>query len=101
MLTQRRHMNIENIEPVIKVLPEFSIGDGIVGNLVGGGEDAHIHRSFYLAAEPPEFMVFQYPQQLGLRSYRHFANLVEQQRPAFSQFEAASAALHGARECAF
>src|SRR5580765_1950718 len=39
VIAQRRHMNIEDIETVIKILAQFSFLDCLVGNLVGGGED--------------------------------------------------------------
>ena len=83
MLAERRHMNVENVETVIKVLAQFSVGDGVVGNFVGRGEHAHVDRGFDLAAEAAEFVIFKHAQQLGLGAHGHLANLVEEQRSAF------------------
>ena len=98
MLAQGRHMYIENVEPVIEVFPQFAIGDGIVGNLVGGGEHAHVHRGLDLAPEAPKFVVFQNPQQFGLCAHRHLSDLVQQQRAAFGEFETAGAAFQSPRK---
>ena len=97
MLAQRRHMNIEDVEAVIKILAKFSVGHGFVGNLVGGGQHAHVDRSFDLAAEPAQFVVFQNAQKLGLRADRHLADFIEQQRAPFGEFETAGAAFERAR----
>src|SRR5271165_5505906 len=101
MLAQRGHMNIENVEPVIEVLTQFSVGHSVIRNLVGGGEHADIDRGFDFTAEAAQFVVLEYTQQLGLRAYRHFANFVEQQRSAFGQLKTAGAAFQRSRKCAF
>jgi hypothetical protein len=53
-------MYVEDVEPVIEILAQFSIGYGVVRNFVGGGEDADVHGSFDLAAQTSQFMVLQH-----------------------------------------
>ena len=74
--------------------------DGVLWNFIGRSQDAHIHGGFNLAAEATQLAVFQDAQQFCLSCNRHFADLIEQKRAAFSQFETSGAALQGASECA-
>ena len=50
------------------------------------------------AAEPAEAALLQHAQQLDLRRRRHLADLVEEQRAAVGQLEAALPAIGGAGE---
>ena len=95
---KRRHVDVEDVEPVIKIAAQFAGGDRIVRNLIGGGEHAHIDRSFHFAAQTPQLVVFEHAQQLGLRAHRHFADFVEQDRAAFGQLEAAGAPFESSGE---
>src|SRR5271156_4713920 len=76
----------------------MAIGDGRFRIFIRGGKNADIHGSFDLASEPPNFTVFENAQKLGLRLSGHFADLVEEERAAVREFEAADAALSGAGE---
>ncbi len=77
VIAERRHVNVKNIKPIIKIVPQFAPRDRFLGNFVGGGKDTNIDGGFYFAAETTEFAILKDPQQLGLRGHRHFANLVE------------------------
>ncbi len=57
-----------------------------------------VHRLLPLAAERAERPLLQHAQQLGLRGRRHLGDLVEEQRAAVGEFEAALAARDGAGE---
>src|ERR1700678_2315381 len=101
MLAERGHMNIEDVEAIIKILAQLSIGYGIVWNLVRCREHAHVHRSFDFTAEASQLVILEYAQQFGLRADRHLANLVEQQSSPFREFKAAGSALERAGERSF
>ena len=60
----------------------------------------HAHVDFLLgaAAEPAELPLLQHAQQLDLRRRRHLGDLVEEQRAAVGELEAAGAAIGGAGE---
>ena len=101
VLTQRRHVNVENVEAVVKIVAQFAAGNRFFGNFVGGRQNADIHRGLHLAAQPAQFAVFENAQQFGLRGHRHFADFIQQQSSAFGQFEASRAPLQRPGECAF
>ena len=100
VIAQRRHGNVEDVQPVVQVVAQMSLRHRLFRNLVGGRQHAHVHRGFHLAAQAPQLAVFQHAQQLGLGADGHFADFVQQQRAALGQFEAADAALQRAGECA-
>jgi len=45
---------------------------------VGGRHHPHIHLNVANAAQPPEGLLFQNAQQLGLHRERHLANLIQE-----------------------
>ena len=98
---QRRHVNIEDIEAVVEIAAQFASRHGLVGNLIRGREHADIDRSLHFASQAAQFAILQNAQQLGLRSDRHLADLIEQERSAFGQLKAACPPFQRARECAF
>ena len=51
MLAKRRHVDIENVEPVEQVVAQFSARDGFFWNLVGCGQNADVDGCFYLATQ--------------------------------------------------
>ena len=69
--------------------------------LVGRGNHAHIRANRLRAAEPLEFARLEHAQQLDLRREVDLADLVEEQRAAFGQLEAALLGRVRARERAF
>ncbi len=48
VFAQRRHINVEDVKAVIKILAQFSGRYRFIWNLVGSREDADIHRSLHL-----------------------------------------------------
>ena len=54
MVAQGRHVDVEYIEAIVEIVAQLATGDGILGNLVGGGEDADIHSGLGFAAQPAE-----------------------------------------------
>ncbi len=98
VIAKRRNLDVEHVEAVIEVAAQFALGDGFFGNLVGGGNNAHVDRGFDFASESAQLAIFEDAQQLGLRADRHFADLVEKQRAAFGEFKAADATLESSGE---
>ncbi len=96
MIPQRRQMDVKHIQPEIQILAQLSLPHGMFRILVRGRQHPHIHGRFRFAPQTPHFAIFQYAQQLGLRRRGHFADFIEQQRPAVGQLEAPDAALRRA-----
>ena len=92
MFAQRRHGDVEDVEPVEKVGAQMPLAPRLAGIAIGGRQHAHVHILLGARAQPPELPLFQHAQQLGLRAGRHFAHLVQQQRAARGQLEAAGPA---------
>src|ERR1041385_5595421 len=93
VLPQGGHVNIENIQAVIQVVPQFAACDRLFRNLVRCSKDPYVHRGLNLAAQPSQLAVFKHPQQLGLGCDGHLPNFVEQERAAFGQLETSRATL--------
>ena len=100
VFAQGGHMNVKDVQAVIKILAKFTSGYGFVRDFVGGGKHANIDRSLYLAPEAAQLVVFEDAQEFGLGADRHFANFVEKQRAPFGEFETPGSTLERARECA-
>ena len=101
MFAQRRHVNVEDIEPVIEIVAQLTGGDSVVRNFVGGGEHTHVDCGFHFASQAAQLVIFEHTQQFCLRSHGHLANFVEQDRAAFGQLEAAGAPFQRSGEGAF
>src|SRR5579871_2565200 len=91
-------MDVKHVQPEVKVLAQVTIGDRLLGILVGRSQHSDIHWGFYLASQPPDFPVFQHAQQLSLSLRRHLADLVEQERSAMCQFETTDAPFRRTRK---
>src|ERR1700722_4513381 len=94
-------MNVKHVQPEVEIAAQLSVSHGLLGVLIGGSKDAHIHGGFHFAAGPPHFVVFENAQKLRLCWRGHFADFVEQQGSALSQFEASDAAFGSTGECPF
>ena len=62
------------------------------------GDDAHVAAHRHVAADALEHALLQHAQQLHLHGRAHVADLVEEQRAAFGDLEAALARRDGAGE---
>src|SRR6185436_7786492 len=100
-LAQRRDEDGEDVEPVVEILAEGAGGDRLLQVLVGGGDQAHVRLDRLGAADPLELPLLQDTEQLHLRRQVDVADLVEKQRAAVRQLEAALLARFGAGEGAF
>ena len=88
----------EDVQAVVQILAERAVGDRRFEHLVGGGDQAHVDLDRVGAAEPLELALLQHAQQLDLRGQVDVADLVEEQRAAVGQLEAALAPLLRAGE---
>ena len=86
-LPQRRKIDVEDVEPVVEVVPEFAQGHRVSQRPVGGGDDPHVHLDRLGAAHPEEGAALQHPEQLDLGGERDLADLVEEDGAAVGQLE--------------
>ncbi len=91
-LTQGRHADRYDGEPVIQVLAEAPGRDLGLQVAVGGGDDAHVHLDPRVTADALEGLVLKGSHDLALRLQGHVAHLVEQQRAAVGALQHARAA---------
>ena len=59
---------------------------------VGGAHDAHVHRDLPVPAQPGELRILQHLQHLGLQARAHLPDLVQEDRAAVGDLEAAGLA---------
>ncbi|OPZ05947.1 MAG: hypothetical protein BWZ08_02381 [candidate division BRC1 bacterium ADurb.BinA292] len=97
-LAQRRHVDGEDIEPVVEILPEFGGFDHLFEVAVGRGDDADIDRDRAAAADALDFALLEDAEEFDLRGGGEVADLVEEDRAAVGQFEATLAHRDGAGE---
>ena len=90
---ERRHLQFDDVEPVIEVFTETALPDGFPERCVGRRNDPDVHLAGLAGPEPLELAGLQHAQQLGLPGQGQIADLVEEQRPAVRGFEAAFARL--------
>ena len=88
----------EHVQPVVQVLAQLALLHRLERVDVGRGDDAHVDRLLVAAAEAAERALLQHAQQLDLRRRRHLGDLVEEQRAAVGELEAALPPLGGAGE---
>ncbi len=100
-IAERREMNGEDVQSVVKILAESFFLNRFQEVAVGGGDDADIDPHRKVAADAFEFMRLQNVKQLGLDLGRNLANLIEEDDAAVGELEAADALGDGAREGPF
>ena len=88
-LAQRRREDREDREPVVQVGPERALLDEVLERPMGGGDQPDVDLDRRGAAEPLDFPLLQDAQQLHLRRGTELADLVEEERAAVGQLEAA------------
>src|SRR5690242_7210152 len=81
-LAQRRNQNLDHIQAEIQILAESAFLHRLTQILVGGGNHAQVQFDVFQSAQPPQGLVFQHAQELGLQHQRDLADLIEEQRPS-------------------
>src|SRR5262249_8993759 len=97
-LAERRDMDRGDAEPVEEGLPEpacFDFSRQVAG---GSRDDARVHASRVLLADPLDASLLRGPGQLRLQVGRDLADLVEEQRSTIGKLEASHAVLRRSRE---
>src|SRR5262245_66537881 len=74
---ERRHLDRDDVEAVVEVLPEAALTDERREITVGRGNDAHVDLDGVLAADPLEGLLLERAQDLCLGLEAHVADLVE------------------------
>ena len=100
-LAQRRQLDVKDVETIEEVGAELPFLDEQLEVLVGGGDDAEIDLDGLVAADAHDLALLQDAQQVGLRLEADVADLVEEDRAAFGDFELALLAVLRSGECAF
>ena len=100
-LPERRHVEVDDAQPVQEVLAELAGGDELVQVAIGGGDDAHVDpRLRVVGADRLDLAVLEKPQQQRLHAQAHLADFVEKQRAAMRELELAALVAVGAGEAA-
>ena len=96
-LAQRHRLDREDVEAEVEILAKTAALHFLLEVAVGGGDQAHVDRAGAFFADALEIALLQHAQQLALQFERDFADLVEEQRAAVGEFEAADAVAHRRR----
>src|SRR2546422_10520009 len=97
-LPERRHFDREHAQPIEEIGPKRTARNGRFQVPVRGGNDADVHLDRAWRAEALEFPFLENPQQGELRVGLKIADLVEEDRAAVGELEAAKAPGLRARE---
>ena len=76
-LPQGYGLHVDDSQTVIQVLPEAAFHGLLQQILVGGGDDAHVHRDHPASAHPADLFFLQDPQQPPLKSQGDLRDLVQ------------------------
>ncbi len=95
---ERRHRDLDHPQAVVEVLAETGVADHLLEVAVRGGDDPRLGALRPLAAHRVVLVVLQHAQQLALKLERRVADLVEEDRAAARQREAAAVVGHRAGE---
>ena len=97
-LAQRRHLEADDIEAVVEVLPEPSLADLLLEVPVRCCQDPYIHGPCRRAAEGLDLLLLQEAENLCLEGGRHLRDFVEHQGAAVGCSYPARASADGAGE---
>ena len=100
-LAQGRDSEREDVEPEEEIRAESAGGYRLLQIAIGCGDDANIHGLRAAAAHGLELALLEHTKQLDLCLRRQLAHLVEEDRAAICQLEAADAPLDRAGKRAF
>ena len=79
-IAERGHLDRDDVETVIQILPERAHPDELGRVLVGGGEGADVRLQVLGAPDPAEHVVLEEAEQLDLEVRAHLGHFVEEQR---------------------
>src|SRR5262252_7383035 len=99
-LPEGRDRDRKNIQPVPEVFADLSLIYLLFQVPVGSGDNVHVNLYRLGASQPLELAFLNYAQQLYLQLQRQLANLIEKNRGAVGELEAADFAVQGPGESA-
>ena len=89
-LAQRRHVEVDDAEPIEQVLAELAGRDALGQIAVGRRDDAHVDAcAGVVGADRLNLAVLEEAQQQRLHAQAHLADFVEEQRAAVRQLQLA------------
>src|SRR4051812_44518790 len=97
-LSKRRKVYRDDVEAVEQVFAEEAFVDRLAGVAVRRRQHANVNGDFVRRAESANLSVFEHAQELRLQRDGHLRDLVEEERAAVRNLEAAEAARRRARE---
>src|SRR4051812_27502825 len=86
-LSQRRDVDGEHAETIVKIGPEESGRYVRLEIAVGGGNDANVDPTRTIVSDPLELAFLQHPEKLRLELDRNLAHFVEQDRTGVSELK--------------
>ena len=87
VITQRRDVNGNNIEPIIQILPEGPLLKSSTQVFVGCSNQADIYFKGFRSPQALKFTLLEHAQQLDLRGSGNVADFVEKYSSFIGQFK--------------
>ena len=97
-LAQRRHLDLDDVQPIVEVVAELPLRDQRLKVAMRGRHDAHVHESRRVLSQAPHLVALERAQELHLCRERHVADLVQEQRAAVRFLHEPRSVGHRARE---
>ena len=100
MVAQSRGLDGDDFQPVIKIFPEFALGDQPPELRIGSRDQTHIHADVPIAAKGFDLAQRKSPQQTLLHFQGRGLNFIQKQRASVSLQECALPIFLAVGECA-
>ena len=94
-MPERRDLDLDHIEPIVKILPKPVIPDGLIQIHVRGGNQADIGLAGDVVSQAFEFPFLDESQKLGLNGQGQIADFVQEQGSPLAQDDPAGVIPHG------
>src|SRR5688572_18174645 len=99
---QRRNRYLNDVEPIVQILTQLLVSNGLARVPVRSRDEAHINYCILCLAPHATYdSILKHSQHLRLERHRHLGQLVEEQRSAVSQLEQAHLLAIGAGKGSF
>ena len=86
-LPERRERDGHDVQPIVEVLPVAALLHPLPEIAVRGRDDPHAHGDPVVAADAPDGLLLERPQELRLQRRRQLADLVQEARAAGRRLE--------------
>ena len=84
---QRGHVEMDDIEAVVKVFPEPPAGDLFIEHAVGGRDEPDVRPTDPVAPHRPVLAFLNQPQQLGLQNGAQITDFIQKKGAAMGVFD--------------